>query len=216
MPAKKDIYLGVKRVLDFFCAVFFLFLLAPLMVLIGLTILAGDGKPILFRQVRPGLREKSFTVLKFRTMETPLKNSSNGQKPDVITDVGRILRRFSLDELPQLWNVMRGDMSFIGPRPLLVEYLPLYDSRQSTRHEVRPGMTGLAQVSGRNALTWDQKFELDVQYVQSVSLWYDIKILFQSLSVVVSSKGVTPPVAELMAPFTGSSAHHQTQLDLGS
>lgn len=216
MPAKKDIYLGVKRVLDVFCAVFLLFLLAPLMVLIGVTILASDGKPILFRQVRPGLREKSFTVLKFRTMETPLKNSSDGRKPDVITDVGKILRRFSLDELPQLWNVMRGDMSFIGPRPLLVEYLPLYDSRQSTRHQVRPGMTGLAQVSGRNALTWDQKFELDVQYVQSVSLWCDINILFQSLSVVLSSKGVTPPGAELMAPFTGSSAQPQTQLDLGS
>jgi len=163
------------------------------------------GKPVLFRQKRPGQNGKIFTIYKFRSMTEP-KSIESTICSDVrrITKLGSFLRRTSIDELPELFNVFLGDMSFVGPRPLLIEYLPLYDKDQSRRHEVLPGITGWAQVNGRNAITWEEKFKLDVFYVDNVSFRFDIKILLLTIFKVFKSEGVNSNQNETMAMFKGS------------
>ena len=163
----------------------------------------NDGKPFFFQQ-RPGLGGKIFSIIKFKTMND--RRNSNGELlPDAerLTAVGNFVRKTSLDEIPQLINILKGEMSLVGPRPLLVEYLPLYNARQNRRHEVRPGITGLAQVSGRNAISWQQKFEYDVAYVENISLWLDIKILWLTAMKVLKSEGINSATAATMEKFRG-------------
>ncbi len=163
------------------------------------------GSPVFFRQPRPGLHGRPFQMLKFRTM-TDARGSDGQLLPDAdrLTPFGRFLRASSLDELPGLWNVLKGDMSLVGPRPLLMEYLPLYSTEQARRHNVRPGITGWAQVNGRNALSWDDKFKLDVWYVDNRTLWLDIKILWLTVSKVVLREGISAAGEATMSKFTGS------------
>lgn len=192
-----------KRIFDLICvmAVFpvWLALLVPVAVLVRLKL----GSPVLFRQQRPGLKGKIFRLVKFRSM-TDARDSDGALLPDGdrLTRFGRWLRATSLDELPTFWNVMVGDMSLVGPRPLLPEYLPLYSARQARRHDVPPGVSGWAQVNGRNALSWDEKFELDVWYVDNRSLWLDIRILFRTAAKVLARDGISSPGDATMPPFT--------------
>ena len=169
----------LKRFFDFLLALLALLLLALPLVALSLLLRRKLGSPVLFRQVRPGLQGRSFTMVKFRTM-TDERGPDGALLPDAhrLTTFGRFMRASSLDELPELWNVLRGDMSLVGPRPLLMQYLSLYTPEQARRHEVRPGVTGWAQVNGRNAISWEEKFKFDVWYVDNRSLWLDIKILF--------------------------------------
>ena len=163
----------------------------------------NDGKPFFFQQ-RPGLGGKIFSIIKFKTMND--RRNSNGELlPDAerLTAVGNFVRKTSLDEIPQLINILKGEMSLVGPRPLLVEYLPLYNARQNRRHEVRPGITGLAQVSGRNAISWQQKFEYDIEYVENISFWLDIKILWLTAMKVLKSEGINSATAATMEKFRG-------------
>jgi lipopolysaccharide/colanic/teichoic acid biosynthesis glycosyltransferase len=195
----------MKRTFDLFASGFGVLLLAvPFMLLMGLVAIKL-GRPIFFRQVRPGLHSKPFEMVKFRTM-TDERDASGGLLPDAsrLTPFGRWLRATSLDELPALWNVLKGDMSLVGPRPLLVEYLPLYSSEQARRHEVRPGITGWAQVNGRNALTWEQKFELDVWYVDHRSFWLDLRILLMTVRKVFVREGISAKGEATMPRFTGT------------
>lgn len=182
---KKRVQFAIKRLIDVVGAAAGLCLLAPLLLVIAVLVRRDLGRPILFRQVRPGRGGRPFTMYKFRTMRD-LRDGQGRPLPDAerLTPLGRLLRRFSLDELPELWNVLRGDMSLVGPRPLLMEYLPRYTPEQARRHDVRPGITGLAQVLGRNALPFSQRLALDVQYVDRFSLWFDIKILWWTLRKV--------------------------------
>ncbi|MBZ0297947.1 MAG: sugar transferase [Anaerolineae bacterium] len=181
-----------KRVLDVIGAGLALLLLAPLMALIALVLLVVQGHPVIFEQQRPGFQGKPFTIYKFRTM-TNARDSRGNLLPDGprLTRVGRWLRKTSLDELPELWNVLRGEMSLVGPRPLLMEYLDYYTPEQARRHTVKPGITGWAQINGRNSISWAQKFELDLWYVTHRSLRLDLKILFQTIGTVISGQGVT-------------------------
>ena len=197
-------YLFLKRGLDAGISLCLLVLLGPLLGVVSVVSLVAQGRPILFSQVRPGLQGRSFTIYKFRTMAQDASESGAGIESERITGFGRLLRKLSLDELPQLWNVIRGDMSLIGPRPLLLEYLPLYNSRQSRRHTVRPGLTGLAQARGRNLLSWEERLELDVQYVESISLTTDLRIFLWTLSAVAQGRGTTPKGSDVMAKFGGS------------
>ncbi len=193
-----------KRLFDIVLSTLGLFALSlPLLVLICL-VRARLGRPVFFRQERPGLHAKPFVMVKFRTM-TDGRDPSGALLPDAerLTAFGRWLRSSSLDELPSLWNVLVGDMSLVGPRPLLVEYLPLYSTEQARRHEVRPGVTGWAQVNGRNALTWERKFELDVWYVDNRSLWLDIRILLMTVGKVFIHEGVSAQGEATMYRFTG-------------
>ncbi|MFD2754730.1 sugar transferase [Comamonas terrae] len=194
----------MKRLLDFTAVLFGLIILAlPLLALIAL-IRIKLGSPVFFRQLRPGLRGKSFEMIKFRTMTDEC--GPDGQLlPDAVrlTPLGRFLRATSLDELPELWNVLKGDMSLVGPRPLLMEYLPLYTPEQARRHEVRPGVTGWAQVNGRNAISWEEKFALDVWYVEHQSLWLDIKILWLTVKKVLVRDGISAAGEATMSKFTG-------------
>jgi len=171
------------------------------------------GAPVLFRQQRPGKDERLFTLFKFRTM-TDRRDARGELLPDAerLTPLGRLIRRWSLDELPQLWNVLRGDMSFVGPRPLLVEYLPRYDATQRRRHRVRPGITGWAQVNGRNAISWSRRFELDVWYVDHWSLWLDLRILLLTVRGVLSGHGVSEEGQATRAPFLGNEAGADTDV----
>lgn len=195
----------MKRLFDFAFALLGLIALAlPLLILIVL-VRRKLGSPVFFRQVRPGLDGKPFEMVKFRTMTD--ERSPDGQlQPDAVrlTAFGRFLRSTSLDELPELWNVLKGDMSLVGPRPLLMEYLPLYSPEQARRHEVRPGVTGWAQVNGRNAISWEEKFELDVWYVDHQSLWLDIKILWLTVKKVLVRDGISAAGEATMSKFTGS------------
>jgi len=177
----------------------------PLYILVWIAVLVTMGRPILFRQQRPGLHGRIFTVYKFRTM-SDAKDSSGQNLPDAnrLTVTGRWLRRLSLDELPQLLNVLSGDMSIVGPRPLLVEYLPLYTGEQSRRHNVKPGITGWAQVNGRNAISWEDRFKLDVWYVDNQSFFLDMKILLLTLYKVLKGSDITEQGQETMSKFTGS------------
>jgi len=190
--------------LDIFFAVLLLVLLSPLMAGVAVAAVIAQGRPGFFIQTRPGLLGEPFNLCKFRTMESETGLVPSQTYANRLTPLGRFLRKFSLDELPQLWNVVRGDMSLVGPRPLLAQYLELYDSRQSTRHNVRPGLTGLAQVNGRNTLTWVERLELDAQYVETCSFRSDFSIVLKSLVVVSLGRGVNPQGTELMEPFSGS------------
>lgn len=195
----------MKRFSDFLVAVMVLLVFAlPLIVLVWL-VRRKLGSPVFFRQVRPGLHGKPFVMVKFRTM-TGERGPDGQLLPDVmrLTPFGRFLRATSLDELPELWNVLKGDMSLVGPRPLLMEYLPRYSSEQARRHEVRPGITGWAQVNGRNALSWEDKFKLDVWYVDHQSLWLDIKILRMTLKKVIVREGISAEGEATMSRFRGS------------
>jgi lipopolysaccharide/colanic/teichoic acid biosynthesis glycosyltransferase len=194
----------IKRLFDIIVATFALIALA--LPLLGLTVLVRRklGNPVLFRQVRPGLHGRPFEMVKFRTM-TDQRGPDGELLPDSVrlTSFGRFLRASSLDELPELWNVLKGEMSLVGPRPLLMEYLPLYSGEQARRHEARPGITGWAQVNGRNALSWDEKFALDVWYVDHRSLWGDIKILWLTVKKVLVREGISAAGEATMPKFTG-------------
>jgi sugar transferase EpsL len=202
----------MKRLLDLVAAAALLVLLAPVFAVIAVLVAVDLGRPVLFRQERPGLHGKSFTILKFRTMSAAAGSNGNllpdGQR---ITRLGRFLRRTSLDELPELVNVVRGEMSLVGPRPLLMEYLPLYSSEQMRRHAVRPGITGWSQVNGRNALTWEEKFALDVWYVDHRSLRLDLRILRATVSSVIKGEGIAHPGVATMEPFRGTDQHSDTR-----
>ncbi|MGH8542586.1 MAG: sugar transferase [Gammaproteobacteria bacterium] len=175
------------------------------MLLIALSILVTMGRPILFRQTRPGLRRVPFDILKFRTMRCSA-GALNESDEARLTPLGRFLRSFSLDELPELWNVLRGEMSLVGPRPLLMEYLNLYSPEQARRQEVKPGITGWAQVNGRNALGWRERFELDVWYVDHQNLWLDVKILLLTAGAMLRRKGINAEGHATMPPFRGNNA----------
>jgi lipopolysaccharide/colanic/teichoic acid biosynthesis glycosyltransferase len=194
-----------KRLLDLALAVPALAVAMPAIALVSLGVAAALGRPVIFAQERPGLGGRSFRFYKFRTM-TSERDTSGQLKPDAerITAFGRALRALSLDELPQLWNVVRGDMSLVGPRPLLVDYLDRYSRRQARRHDVLPGITGWAQVNGRNALTWEQKFEYDVWYVENVSLAVDVRILLKTCTSVARLRGITPEDGASVPVFRGS------------
>lgn len=196
-----------KRVFDFICAVVLLILLSPVMLITSLLVGIKLGYPILFKQMRPGLYGKPFYVYKFRTM-TNERDKDGKLLPDEkrLTSFGRQLRKYSLDELPQLFNVIKGDLSLVGPRPLLMEYLPLYTPKQARRHEVKPGITGWAQVNGRNAITWEEKFELDVWYVDNQSFLLDLKILWMTLKKVIRSEGINKKGYSTMPKFKGDNA----------
>ncbi|WP_277374440.1 sugar transferase [Pseudomonas sp. AA-38] len=195
----------MKRMIDFVGALLGLIILSPVMLLVALLIKRRLGGPVLFRQTRPGMGGKAFQMIKFRTMRDAY--DSNGLPlPDSqrMTPFGSFLRSSSLDELPELWNVLKGDMSLVGPRPLLMEYLPLYSPEQYRRHEVRPGVTGWAQVNGRNALSWEDKFKLDVWYVDNQSFWLDCKILFLTVKKVLVRDGISADGEATMTKFTGN------------
>lgn len=194
----------MKRFFDLLVASLALILLAvPLLALVW-VVRRKLGSPVLFSQVRPGLHGKPFTMVKFRTM-TDERDPDGVLLPDAqrLTDFGRFLRASSVDELPELWNVLRGDMSLVGPRPLLMEYLPLYTAEQARRHEVRPGITGWAQVNGRNAISWEDKFKLDIWYVDNRSLWLDIKILWLTVKKVLVREGISAAGEATMPKFQG-------------
>ncbi len=194
----------MKRVFDFVAASLALLILALPLLGLALLIRRKLGSPVLFCQVRPGLHGRLFTMLKFRTM-TDERGPDGALLPDAqrLTPFGRFLRASSLDELPELWNVLKGEMSLVGPRPLLMEYLPLYTPGQARRHEVRPGITGWAQVNGRNAISWDDKFALDVWYVDHRSLWLDVKILWRTVRKVLVRDGISAPGEATMPKFEG-------------
>lgn len=189
----------VKRPLDFGLALFALIVLWPIILAAAVLVRIKLGKPILFKQERPGLNEKIFTIRKFRTM---LDGEGSDEKR--LTDFGRTLRKTSMDELPELWNILVGDMSVVGPRPLLVEYLDRYNEEQKHRHDVRPGLTGFAQVSGRNELSWDEKFEDDVEYVNHITFRTDLKIFAKTAAIVFEKKGISSKTSETMEVFTGN------------
>lgn len=195
----------MRRLIDIAAASVGLVALSPLMAAAALAIWFDMGRPILFRQVRPGLHGKPFTLYKFRTMADFL-GEDGSPLPDRqrLTGLGRFLRAWSIDELPELWNVLRGTMALVGPRPLLMEYLPLYSAQQARRHEVRPGLTGWAQVQGRNAITWEDKFALDVWYVDHRSLWLDLKILGLTVKNVLRQHGISAEGEATMPRFTGT------------
>jgi len=195
----------VKRLFDLLLSIFALLGLAiPLLALIWL-IHRELGMPVLFTQVRSGIRGRPFKMVKFRTM-TVERGLDGHLLPDAVrlTPLGRFLRSTSLDELPELWNVLKGEMSLVGPRPLLMEYLPLYSVEQARRHEVRPGITGWAQINGRNAISWEEKFRLDVWYVDHQSYWLDLRIFLLTIWKVIRREGISAAGEDTMAPFTGS------------
>lgn len=193
-----------KRFFDVFFSIGALVCLSPLILTLSLLIRIMIGSPILFRQIRPGKNATPFVMVKFRTMREAVGNDGL-PLPDAerMTRLGSFLRSSSLDELPELWNVLKGDMSLVGPRPLLMEYLPLYSEEQARRHEVRPGITGWAQINGRNSLNWEDKFKLDVWYVDNHSLWLDIKILFATIRKVLLRDGISASGEATMSKFTG-------------
>ena len=196
----------LKRLVDIVASAAVLVVLSPVLAVTALLVRVKLGSPVLFRQVRPGLDERPFGLIKFRSM-TDARDAHGELLPDArrLPPFGRWLRSTSLDELPELWNVLRGDMSLVGPRPLLMQYLPLYSPEQRRRHEVRPGLTGLAQVVGRNALTWDEKFAADVRYVDRQSLWLDLTIIARTVTMILRRDGISAPGEATMPPFTGTS-----------
>jgi len=200
-----DVLQIMKRILDILISMLGLILLSPILLLTAILVCIKLGRPVLFRQKRPGLHAEPFFVYKFRTM-TDQKDAEGQLLPDDIrlTHFGKLLRKLSLDELPQLFNVIRGDLSLVGPRPLLMEYLPLYSTEQARRHEVRPGITGWAQVNGRNAISWEEKFKLDVWYVDNQSFLLDVKILWMTLVKVFIREGISQEGQATMEKFTGT------------
>lgn len=196
----------IKRILDFTLALVMLVLLSPLLIVVYIWLsIANKRAGAIFTQERPGKDERIFKLYKFKSM-TDERDAKGNLLPDAqrLTQVGRFVRKTSLDELPQLWNVLKGNMSFIGPRPLLVQYLPLYNEEQRRRHNVRPGITGWAQVNGRNAISWEQKFNLDIYYVDHLSLWLDIKIIWLTIKKVIVREGINSETSATMEAFTGN------------
>ena len=196
----------LKRLLDIVIASSALVLLSPVYAFVAYKVRKNLGSPVLFRQVRPGLNGKPFEMIKFRSMKDAVDAQGN-PLPDSerLTPFGQMLRSSSLDEMPELWNVIKGEMSIVGPRPLLMEYLPLYNEQQAKRHNVRPGITGYAQVNGRNAISWKKKFELDIWYVENRSLWLDFKIMLKTLQKVLSKDDISAEGEATMSKFTGTS-----------
>ena len=194
-----------KSIFDKTLALFLIILFSPIYIVVSLLIFFKMGSPILFRQKRPGYKEEIFGIYKFRTM-TNEKDANGNLLPDDkrLVGIGKFIRSTSLDELPQLFNVLKGEMSFVGPRPLLKEYLPLYNEKQKRRHDVKPGITGWAQVNGRNAISWEQKFDYDVWYVDNQSFWLDIKILWLTFLKVVKRSDISSSTSSTMEKFTGS------------
>lgn len=197
----------LKRLIDITASGTALIALSPVLAVTAYKVKKELGSPVLFKQTRPGLDGKPFEMIKFRTMKDATDKDDN-LLPDSerLTLFGQKLRSTSLDELPELWNVLKGDMSLVGPRPLLMEYLPLYNSEQARRHNVRPGVTGYAQVNGRNAISWEQKFALDTWYVDNQSLWLDIKILAKTVKQVLVKDGISADGEATMSKFTGSTS----------
>lgn len=195
----------IKRPQDFICGTCGFIVLSPVMLITAILVRTKLGSPIIFKQERPGLDGKVFKLYKFRTM-TDQKDENGNLLPDEVrlTKFGKMLRSTSLDELPELINIMKGDMAVVGPRPLLVSYLPLYNEHQARRHEVRPGFTGYAQVHGRNSITWEDKFDKDVYYVDRISFFMDWSIIFQTIKTVVKKEGITSNSSVTMEAFTGT------------
>ncbi len=200
----------IKRLFDFFVASICLVVLIPLFFIIYFLILWQIGQPVIFVQMRPGLHDKPFKLYKFRSM-TNKKDAKGNLLSDVkrLNALGHFLRTSSFDELPTLWNVIKGDMSLVGPRPLLMEYLPLYNKNQKRRHEVKPGITGLAQVNGRNAISWEAKFDFDIWYVDNQTFWLDIKILFLTVITVLSANNVNASDKVTMKRFSGTNTENE-------
>jgi len=195
----------LKRLFDIILSIVLIIVFSPFYIIVSILILVKMGRPILFRQKRPGLNEKIFGIYKFRTMTNDTDENGNLlPDEDRLKGLGKTIRSLSLDELPQIFNVLKGDMSFVGPRPLLIQYLPLYNKRQKKRHEVKPGITGWAQVNGRNAISWEQKFEYDVWYVENQSFWLDIKILWLTFLKVVKRSDISSDSSATMEVFKGS------------
>ncbi len=202
----------IKRPMDFILSLLAIIVLSPVFLVVAMLVRTMLGSPVLFKQKRPGLNEDIFMMYKFRTM-TDERDGNGDLLPDSVrlSKFGKFLRSTSLDELPELLNILRGDMSIIGPRPLLVQYLPLYDVYQKRRHEVRPGLSGLAQVSGRNAISWEEKFNLDVEYVDNVSFIGDWKIIIMTLKKVFVREGINSETADTMEYFEGSKVGGQNE-----
>lgn len=198
--------LFIKRLLDFVLSLIALIILSPVILIVAILVKIKLGSPVLFKQERPGKNEKIFRMYKFRTM-TDEKDEDGNLLPDDIrlTKFGKILRSTSLDELPELFNILKGDMSIVGPRPLLVKYLPLYNEYQKHRHDVRPGFTGWAQCNGRNALSWEEKFDLDVYYTKHVTFLLDLRIIFKTIKIVLFREGISSETSVTMEEFRGSS-----------
>ena len=195
----------LKRAFDIAASASALVVLSPVLAITAYKVKKELGSPVLFRQTRPGLHGKPFEMIKFRTMKDALdKNGNVLPDSERLTEFGKKLRASSLDELPELWNVLKGDMSLVGPRPLLMEYLPLYNTEQAKRHNVRPGVTGYAQVNGRNSLSWEDKFKLDTWYVEHQSLWLDMKILLKTVKKVIIKDGISAEGEATMTKFTGT------------
>lgn len=196
----------LKRFLDITIASIALILLSPLYFYVAYKVRKNLGSPVIFRQVRPGLHGKPFEMIKFRSMKDAV-DAQGKPLPDSerLTPFGKMLRSSSLDEIPELWNVIKGDMSIVGPRPLLMEYLPLYNQEQAKRHLVRPGMTGHAQINGRNAISWEEKFKLDTWYVENQSVWLDFKIMLKTVKKVIAKDDINEAGEATMTKFTGSS-----------
>ena len=194
-----------KRPIDFVLSLGAIIILSPILLLIALLVRIKLGSPVIFKQQRPGMNEKIFTLYKFRTM-TDERDEKGELLPDEmrLTNFGKFLRASSLDELPELYNILKGDMSIVGPRPLLIEYLPLYNAQQRRRHEVKPGLTGWAQVNGRNAIGWEEKFNYDVEYVDNLSFFLDVKIIFLTIMKVLKREGINQEGRATMEPFRGS------------
>ncbi|WP_107688661.1 sugar transferase [Neisseria wadsworthii] len=200
----------IKRLFDIICAFFGLLFLFPVLLIVAFFVRKNLGSPVLFRQIRPGKDGRPFEMVKFRSMRDAVDKDGN-PLPDGerLTPFGKALRATSLDELPELWNVLKGDMSLVGPRPLLMEYLEHYDEEQRRRNDVRPGITGWAQVNGRNALSWEEKFKLDVWYVDNRSFWLDLKILFLTVKKVFIKEGIEAEGEATMNKFTGTKKEDQ-------
>lgn len=200
----------VKRLLDILISLIAIVILSPVLIIVAILVRIKLGSPVIFHQDRPGLNEKIFRLYKFRSM-TDEKDAEGNLLPDEIrlTKFGKLLRATSLDELPELWNILKGDMSLIGPRPLLVRYLPRYSEEQRHRHDVRPGLTGLAQVNGRNAITWEKKFEYDLQYINELSFRMDVKILFKTVKKVFERADINSETSATMEEFMGGSENEK-------
>lgn len=197
--------LFIKRLFDFILSLMAIIILSPVFIIVALLVRIKLGSPILFKQERPGLNEKIFKMYKFRTMTSEVDEKGNLLPDEVrLTSFGQLLRSTSLDELPELFNIFKGDMSIVGPRPLLVKYLPLYNDEQKHRHDVRPGLTGLAQVNGRNAISWEDKFKYDVEYTKNVTFMNDLKIIFETILKVIKRDGISSEKSVTMEEFKGN------------
>lgn len=194
----------MKRTFDIVGAAVGLLIFSPVLLVVALLVFLKMGSPVFFKQTRPGHNGKPFKMIKFRTMSDAVDEHGNTLfDSERLTDLGRFLRSTSLDEVPELWNVLKGDMSLVGPRPLLPEYLPLYSPEQARRHEIRPGITGWAQVNGRNTISWDEKFELDVWYIDNRNFWLDIKIIKLTILKILKREGISAPGEATISKYTG-------------